>query len=231
MSRANSSSIRPKCDGGISSSLRKCPTMSEWYSATDGRSSTTVAIIRHVRMSPCRPSTMTHSANARPKPGGKVAILASELAMRWKAPGSVPMRTPQGQSHKTTLAQIAADQFGVPIDAIRVETGDTSKISQGIGTFAARTAVNAGSSVHLASVKVAAKAKAIAAKLLDVREEDLELRDGYVQLAAIPGSSGAASDNARQVRKRLAELAVVAAGMPGFAMQDGAEPGLESTAY
>ena len=139
--------------------------------------------------------------------------------------------TPQGQSHKTTLAQIAADQFGVPIDAIRVETGDTSKISQGIGTFAARTAVNAGSSVHLASVKVAAKAKAIAAKLLDVREEDLELRDGYVQLAAIPGSSGAASDNARQVRKSLAELAVVAAGMPGFAMQDGAEPGLESTAY
>jgi len=139
--------------------------------------------------------------------------------------------TPQGQSHKTTLAQIAADQFGVPIDAIRVETGDTSKISQGIGTFAARTAVNAGSSVHLASVKVAAKAKAIAAKLLDVREEDLELRDGYVQLAAIPGSSGAASDNARQMRKSLAELAVVAAGMPGFAMQDGAEPGLESTAY
>ena len=139
--------------------------------------------------------------------------------------------TPQGQSHKTTLAQIAADQFGVSIDAIRVETGDTSKISQGIGTFAARTAVNAGSSVHLASVKVAAKAKAIAAKLLDVRVEDLELRDGYVQLAILPGGPGGASDNARQVRKSLAELAVIAAGMPGFAMQEGAEPGLESTAY
>jgi carbon-monoxide dehydrogenase large subunit len=139
--------------------------------------------------------------------------------------------TPQGQSHKTTLAQIAADQFGVPIETIRVETGDTAKISQGIGTFAARTAVNAGSSVHVASVKVAEKAKAIAAKLLDMRPEDLELRDGYVQLAAISESSGAVSDNARAVRKSLAELAVVAVGMPGFAMQDGAEPGLESTAY
>ncbi len=136
--------------------------------------------------------------------------------------------TPQGQSHKTTLAQIAADQFGVPIEMVRVETGDTAKISQGIGTFAARTAVNAGSSVHLAAVKVAQKAKAIAAKLLDVREEDLELRDGYVQLAV---TSGGGSDNARQMRKSLAELAVVASGMPGFAMQDGAEPGLESTAY
>jgi carbon-monoxide dehydrogenase large subunit len=135
--------------------------------------------------------------------------------------------TPQGQSHKTTLAQVAADQFGVPIEMVRVETGDTAKISQGIGTFAARTAVNAGSSVHLAAVKVAQKAKAIAAKLLDVREEDLELRDGYVQLAA----TGVGSDNARQMRKSLAELAVVASGMPGFAMQDGAEPGLESTAY
>jgi carbon-monoxide dehydrogenase large subunit len=137
--------------------------------------------------------------------------------------------TPQGQSHKTTLAQIAADQFGVAIDCIRVETGDTGKISQGIGTFAARTAVNAGSSVHVASMKVAEKAKAIAAKLLDVRSEDLELRDGYVQLAALPGGPG--SDNVRPLRKSLAELAVIAAGMPGFAMQDDAEPGLESTAY
>lgn len=139
--------------------------------------------------------------------------------------------TPQGQSHKTTLAQIAADQLGVSIDAIRVETGDTAKISQGIGTFAARTAVNAGSSVHVASVKVAEKAKAIAAKLLDVRAEDLELRDGYVQLASVSEREGSTASNVRLVRKSLGELAVVAAGMPGFAMQDGAEPGLESTAY
>ena len=129
------------------------------------------------------------------------------------------------------MAQIAADQLGVSIDAIRVETGDTAKISQGIGTFAARTAVNAGSSVHIASAKVAEKAKAIAAKLLDVRVEDLELRDGYVQLASVPDGSSAGASNVRLVRKSLGELAVVAAGMPGFAMQDGAEPGLESTAY
>ena len=139
--------------------------------------------------------------------------------------------TPQGQSHKTTLAQIAADQLGVSIEAIRVETGDTAKISQGIGTFAARTAVNAGSSVHVAAVKVAAKAKAIAARLLDVRAEDFELRDGYVQLASVAEGSGAGAGNVRLVRKSLGELAVVAAGMPGFAMGDGAEPGLESTAY
>ncbi len=139
--------------------------------------------------------------------------------------------TPQGQSHKTTLAQIAADQFGVSIDMVRVETGDTAKISQGIGTFAARTAVNAGSSVHVAAVRVAEKAKAIAAKLLDVKPEDLELRDGYVQLATLPDGPEVAASNVRQLRKSLAELAVIAAGMPGFAMQGGEEPGLENTAY
>ena len=53
--------------------------------------------------------------------------------------------TPQGQSHKTTLAQIAADQFGARLDDITVVTGDTATIALGIGTFAARTAVNAGS--------------------------------------------------------------------------------------
>ncbi len=61
--------------------------------------------------------------------------------------------------------------------------------------------------------------------------EDLELRDGYVQLASVAEGSGAGAGNVRLVRKSLGELAVIAAGMPCFAMGDGAEPGLESTAY
>ena len=76
--------------------------------------------------------------------------------------------TPQGQSHKTTLAQIAADQFGVDIDAVTVVTADTAAIPLGVGTFAARTAVNAGSSVHVAAIEVAEKAKKIAARMLEV---------------------------------------------------------------
>src|SRR6202030_3270873 len=59
--------------------------------------------------------------------------------------------TPQGQSHKTTLAQIAADQFGCTPDDVTIVTADTAATGLGVGSFAARTAVNAGSSVHLAS--------------------------------------------------------------------------------
>ncbi|RPI46463.1 MAG: dehydrogenase, partial [Betaproteobacteria bacterium] len=128
--------------------------------------------------------------------------------------------TPQGQSHKTTLAQIAADQLGVDIDAVNVVTADTSTIALGMGTFAARTAVNAGSSTHVAACEVAAKAKKIAAGMLEVAETDLELTEGYVQVRGVPG-----------MRKSLREIAVKSIGMPGFSMAGGMDPGLESTAY
>jgi carbon-monoxide dehydrogenase large subunit len=128
--------------------------------------------------------------------------------------------TPQGQSHKTTLAQIAADQFGVDIDAITVVTADTAAIPLGVGTFAARTAVNAGSSVHVAAIEVAEKAKKIAAGMMEVAEQDLEIAEGYVSVRGVPG-----------MRKSLREIAVKSIGMPGFSMAGGLDPGLESTAY
>ena len=128
--------------------------------------------------------------------------------------------TPQGQSHKTTLAQIAADQFGVDIDAVTVVTADTAAIPLGVGTFAARTAVNAGSSVHVAAIEVAEKAKKIAAAMLEASPSDLEIAAGYVSVRGVPG-----------MRKSLREIAVRSIGMPGFSMAGGLEPGLESTAY
>ncbi|MES2562951.1 MAG: xanthine dehydrogenase family protein molybdopterin-binding subunit, partial [Pseudomonadota bacterium] len=128
--------------------------------------------------------------------------------------------TPQGQAHKTTLAQIAADQLGVEIDSIEVVTGDTAGVSLGIGTFAARTAVNAGNSVHLAAIEVATKAKKLAAGMMECVEEDLELSGGYVRLKSEP-----------DVRKSLREIAVKAIGMPGFSMAGGLPPGLEHTSH
>jgi carbon-monoxide dehydrogenase large subunit len=128
--------------------------------------------------------------------------------------------TPQGQSHKTTLAQIAAEKFGVEVDAVTVVTGDTAAVSLGIGTFAARTAANAGPSVHLAALEVAAKAKQLAAGMMECLEDDLELAEGYVRLKSAP-----------DVQKSLRELAVRAVGMPGFSMAGGLPPGLEHTAH
>ena len=128
--------------------------------------------------------------------------------------------TPQGQSHKTTLAQIAAGELGVDYNDVAVVTSDTATISLGIGSFAARTAVNAGSSVHLAAKEVAEKAKKIAAGMMECMEDDLELAEGYVRLKSAP-----------DVRKSLREIAVKSVGMLGFSMVGGFPPGLEHTAY
>lgn len=55
--------------------------------------------------------------------------------------------TTQGQGHKTVLAQIVADELGVPFDAVHVTTGDTRKMPYAVGTFASRGAVMSGSAV------------------------------------------------------------------------------------
>jgi carbon-monoxide dehydrogenase large subunit len=128
--------------------------------------------------------------------------------------------TPQGQSHKTTLAQIAADALGVGYEDVAVATGDTKDIAFGVGTFAARTAVNAGSSTHLAAQAVAKKIKEIAADMMEVSPDDLDLRDGFAEVRGVPG-----------MRKSFREIAVRSIGMPGFAMTGGLSPGLEHTAY
>ncbi len=127
---------------------------------------------------------------------------------------------PQGQSHKTTLAQIAADQFGVSFEDVTVVTADTAIIPMGIGTFSSRTAVNAGSSVHLAAIEVSRKAKQIAAGMMECSEQDLELADGFVRLKGAP-----------EMKRSLREIAVKSIGMPGFSMAGGLPPGLEHTAY
>jgi carbon-monoxide dehydrogenase large subunit len=127
--------------------------------------------------------------------------------------------TPQGQSHKTTLAQIAADHFGCTPDDITIVTADTAATGLGVGSFAARTAVNAGSSVHLASAQAAHKIKQFAAEMMEVAVEDIVLEDGHAKVAG--------SD----VKRSFREVAARAVGMPGFSMAGGPEPGLEATSH
>lgn len=127
---------------------------------------------------------------------------------------------PQGQSHKTTLAQICADQLRVPPERIDVVTGDTAAIAIGVGTFAARSAVNAGNAVHMAGMAVRDKAILLAASMLKVSPEKLELQDGFVYNVAQP-----------EQRKSFRDIAVYAAGSPGYALPGEVTPGLEYTAY
>lgn len=137
--------------------------------------------------------------------------------------GRVVLQTgaaPQGQAHHTTLAQLCAEELNVPIKQIDVITGDTNAVSLGVGTFASRIAVNAGSSVKLASQAVRGKLIKLAAAVLQVGENDLEMQDGEITITGEQGDSVTFSDLAKMMN-----------GVPGFKLPEGIEAGLEATNY
>src|SRR6202048_1680839 len=125
----------------------------------------------------------------------------------------------QGQGHFTVFAQIAADQLGVAVTDVDVVTGDTDQFYWGAGTFASRGAVVAGNAVNEASKVVRKKALKLASDLFECAEQDLEIADGRVAIAGVPGKFVKLGDLARQANP-----------MRG-AVQPGTEPGLESTQY
>jgi aerobic carbon-monoxide dehydrogenase large subunit len=122
----------------------------------------------------------------------------------------------QGQGHETTWAQIVSHELGIPADDILVEEGDTDTAPFGMGTYASRSTPVAGAAVAMVARKVRAKARKIAAHLLEVSEEDVEWELGrfYVRGAPERGAT-------------IQECAAAAySNMP-----DGMEPGLENNAY
>ena len=126
----------------------------------------------------------------------------------------------QGQGMKTIFAQIAADQLGVPMDAIKVTIGDTQKLTMGVGTFASRITVNAGNAVHEACQLLAHRLTAVAAMLLKTDPADVRLQGGVAISRTDPGKTCG-----------LAEIARASYGVPGFNLPKGMAPGLTVTHY
>jgi carbon-monoxide dehydrogenase large subunit len=80
----------------------------------------------------------------------------------------------QGQGHETTYAQLIAEELGLPAADVDVEEGDTDTAPYGLGTYASRSTPTAGAAAIMAARKIKAKARKIAAYLLEVGEDDLE---------------------------------------------------------
>lgn len=95
--------------------------------------------------------------------------------------------TSLGQGQETTLAQVCAEVLQLPLEEIVVRHGDTLLMPYGVGTFASRAAVMAGSAVHGASLKLKEKILRVASDHLEVSPADLILEDGRVSVAGVPG--------------------------------------------
>jgi aerobic carbon-monoxide dehydrogenase large subunit len=147
--------------------------------------------------------------------------------------------TTQGQGHYTTFAQIAADALGCDPARVTVVTGDTRKFNWGAGTFASRGLVTAGNAVGIAAAKVRDKILRIAAALLEVSPDDLELAGGAVRVRGAPDRAltlGAVATVANPIRYAYGTDAAEAAlrlvkPRAGAVLGPGEEPGLEAHGY
>jgi carbon-monoxide dehydrogenase large subunit len=149
------------------------------------------------------PVTTHDTSTVRMEPSGKVTVFTS--------------LTSQGQGHQTTLAQIAADALGVPLEDVVVRAGDTRQ-AYGIGTWGSRAAVIGSGSILRATEPIRRKLLQTASHLLEVSEEDLVLANGRIEVKGSPDKGMAVGE---------------VAGVIYFAAHvrpPGMDPTLESTA-
>ncbi len=104
------------------------------------------------------------SAEVRVNPIGTVEVLTGSHS--------------HGQGHETTFAQLVSDRLGIPIDNVSIVHGDTDKVQMGMGTYGSRSGAVGMSAIVKALDKIEAKAKKVAAHVLEASEGDIEFKDG-----------------------------------------------------
>jgi carbon-monoxide dehydrogenase large subunit len=115
------------------------------------------------------------SAEVRVNPTGSVEVLTGSHS--------------HGQGHETTFAQLVSERLGIPIENVSVVHGDTDKVQFGMGTYGSRSGAVGMSALVKALDKVEAKAKKVAAHMLEASESDIEFKDGKFTVAGTDKSA------------------------------------------
>jgi carbon-monoxide dehydrogenase large subunit len=160
-------------------------------------------------------------------PSNLVGILGARVGLydaatvRVNATGSLSVMVgahSHGQGHETAFPQVVADMLGIDAQSIDIVHGDTSKIPFGMGSYGSRSLAVCGSAVVRATEKVIAKAKKIAAHMLEASEGDISFEDGNFSVAGTDKSVS------------FGEVAFKAYVPHNFPLES-VEPGLEETAF
>ena len=83
-----------------------------------------------------------------------------------------------GQGHETTFAQVVASRLGIAVESVDVVHGDTGRVPFGMGTYGSRSISVGGAAIMRALDKIEAKAKKIAAHLMEASDADIEFANG-----------------------------------------------------
>jgi len=149
-------------------------------------------------------AAMWESANIRVHLTGKVILTIGTQS--------------HGQGHETTMAQIVAEELGIPMEDIIVQLGDTLGTPFGYGTYASRSAAVGGTAVYNSAQKIKEKAKRLAAHLLEAAPEDMIFEGGRASVKGSPDKG-----------KTIQELAGAAA--LAYSLPAGMEPFLDDITY
>ena len=123
-----------------------------------------------------------------------------------------------GQGHETTFAQVVSERLGIPLENVSVVHGDTDKVQFGMGTYGSRSGAVGISAIVKALDKIEAKAKKVAAHMLEAAEGDIVFEDGKFTVAGTDKSAA------------WGEVALNAYIAHKFAGQE-LEPGLKEGAF
>jgi aerobic carbon-monoxide dehydrogenase large subunit len=140
--------------------------------------------------------------------------------VRVNAVGTVEILTgshSHGQGHETTFAQLVSDRFGIPHDNVSVVHGDTDKVQMGMGTYGSRSGAVGMSAIVKALDKVEAKAKKIAAHLMEADDKDIVIENGELKVAGTD--------------KKVPWFQMALAAYTAHNLPAGMEPGLKEGAF
>lgn len=140
--------------------------------------------------------------------------------VRVNAAGTIEVLTgshSHGQGHETTFSQLVAERLGVSADTVSVVHGDTDKVQMGMGTYGSRSGAVGMSAIAKALDKVEAKAKKIAAHLMEADEKDVVIENGELKVAGTD--------------KSLPWVQVALAAYTAHNLPEGMEAGLKETSF
>lgn len=149
------------------------------------------------------------------------AALWESANVRIHLTGQVVVTTgtqPHGQGHETTVAQVVADELGVPFEDVVVQHSDTLGTPFGYGTYGSRSAAVGAVAVYNSLQRIKDKAKLIGAHMLEASIDDVIYEDGKVHVKGAPNES-----------KTIQEIAGQAA--LAYDLPEGMEAFLDDTAY
>jgi len=152
---------------------------------------------------------------------GARAGLYESATVRVNATGGLVVMTgshSHGQGHETAFPQVVAEMIGIDPGMIEVVHGDTANTPMGMGTYGSRSLAVGGSAIVRATEKIIAKARKIAAHLIEASEGDIELKDGQFSVAGTDKSVA------------WGDVTLAAYVPHNYPLED-IEPGLEETAF